>query len=146
MQLFKPKGAVLIALLFATTASAEENVNAFATLDQNDPAQMSFALEFASGMLDAQPTGQFEILAGGEGISMLLADKSPVLEKIKSLGEKYPKLTFQACTQTTGKMRKVLGPASVKLVPRATEVDCDARYNELVTKGWARVDLSAVQE
>ncbi len=81
-------------------------------------------------------------LACRGGLNMLRADKSPVLERLKSVSESLPNLTFEACNNTIEGMARKEGkkPSEIPLVPGAKIVPAGVvELIELDEQGWTIV-------
>ena len=136
---------VVVAMtLFSFAAFAAENVHRIAVhVDQNDPAVMNLALNNVQN-LKKYYAGKgekviVEIVAYGPGLNMLVADKSPVKERISAMALEDPQLQFSACGNTLAKMVEKAGK-DIALVSEATMVDSGVvRLMELQEQGYAYV-------
>ncbi|SHH16011.1 hypothetical protein [Marivita hallyeonensis] len=109
-----------IAATFAGPAAfagqAEDGVKRLAIqISDNDPATFNKALNvatnFARGMSDSGDFYEIEIVTFNAGLHMLRADTSPVLERIASISESIPEVTFSACGNTIAGMTRNEGAA-----------------------------------
>lgn len=130
-----------ILALMGTNAKAQE-MNSFAAIDVNSPAQMDFALLFAEKVMQTATTSQFTILCGGEGIHLLHNDTSPAKSKIAAYIEKYPTLKFFVCEETTDKMNASLGGESLDFIPGVEIAHCGNKFNQMIDDGWYRIDTA----
>jgi len=80
-----------------------------------------------------------EIVAYGPGLHMLREDTSPVRERIKSLSESIPNISFKACGNTQQNMSKVEA-RDIPLVAQATVVKSGVvRLMQLQEQGWSYI-------
>jgi intracellular sulfur oxidation DsrE/DsrF family protein len=118
----------------ATTAFAsDDGVKRLAIqISDNDPATFTKALNvatnFAKGMSDAGEIYEIEIVTFNAGLHLLRTDTSPVMDRIKSISESVPDVTFSACGNTIAGMTKKEGAA-----PPVTE------YARVVPAGVVRL-------
>jgi len=85
---------------------------------------------------------EIKVVAYSGGLNMLRADKSPVLERLKSVSESLPNLTFEACNNTIEGMARKEGkkPSEIPLVPGAKIVPAGVvELIELDEQGWTIV-------
>ncbi|MCG6856702.1 MAG: DsrE family protein [Salaquimonas sp.] len=136
--------AFLAAVLFAGSAYAAEGVHKIAVhVDQNDPAIMNLALNNVENVKKYyEGKGEkvvIEIVAYGPGLNMLIADKSPVKERIATMSLEDPELQFSACGNTLAKMVKKAGK-DIALLSEATMVESGVvRLTELQEQGYTYV-------
>lgn len=107
--LFAAVFAVLPAMTFA-----EGMIHYLAIhVDQNDPKVMNLALNNAlnvSNFYAAQGDEvTIEMVAYGPGLTMYLADASPVADRIASMSLANPNIIFSACGNTLSKMSAAAG-------------------------------------
>jgi intracellular sulfur oxidation DsrE/DsrF family protein len=134
----------VLALFFSVAAMAGEGVHKIVMhVDENDAARMNLVLNNASNLnkyyLDKGEEAQIEIVTYGPGLTMLNAAKSPVKDRIKSIGQNYDNIQFSACANTMAKIKKKTGK-DVKLVPEAVVVP--SGVVELVKRqegGWSYI-------
>ena len=73
-------------------------------VNSNDPAMMNLALNNATNVeqyyKDLGEKVEIEIVTFGAGLHMLRDDTSPVKDRIKSIAEKMPSISFKACGNT----------------------------------------------
>ena len=110
-------------------------------VDVNEPAIMNLALNNVSNVArHYQELGQevaIEVVAFGPGLHMLRDDTSPVKERIKSISEAIPQLTFSACGNTRENMTKVEAK-DIPLISQAKVVKAGVvRLMELQEQGWS---------
>lgn len=82
-------------------------------ISDNDPATFNKALNvatnFARGMSEKGDFYEIEIVTFNAGLHMLRSDTSPVLERIQSISESIPEVTFSACGNTIAGMTRKEG-------------------------------------
>jgi hypothetical protein len=109
----------------------------------NDPALMNLALNNAANVAqyykDKGEKVDIEIVTFGPGLHMLRADTSPVKDRVKSMAERIPTLSFMACGNTQANMTKAESKdvpliAEAKVVPSGV-----VRVMELQEQGWSYV-------
>lgn len=144
--MFALRSAAIAAILCIATvaAQAQEIVHKLAIqVDESDPAVMNLALNNARNVRDYyQAKGekvQIEIVAYGPGLSMFVAESSPVKERISAMSLEIPEITFSACENTHRGMVKRAGK-DVPLLSEATMVPSGVvRLMELQADGYAYV-------
>ncbi|RYH11559.1 DsrE family protein [Tropicimonas sp. IMCC6043] len=130
--------------LLATGAFAEGMVHKVAIhVDQNDPQVLNMALNNVQNLNayyeEMGDTVEVELVAYGPGLLMLMADKSPVRDRISTMGLEMENLTFSACGNTIQNIEKKTG-APVSLVEEAQVVPSGvARLVELQEQGFSYV-------
>ena len=107
-------GALLAFL--GSPAHADEGIKRLALqISDNDPATFNKALNvatnFARGMSEAGELYEIEIVAFNAGLHLLREDTSPVMDRITSISESIPEVTFSACGNTIKGMTKKEGSA-----------------------------------
>lgn len=136
--------AAAIALATATGAFAEGVAHHVAIhVDQNDPQVMNMALNNAANVnsyyASQGDTVTIEMVTHGPGLNMLVADKSPVKDRISAMSLEMGNLTFAACGNTLKGMEAKLGHA-VALMDEAKVVPSGVvRLIELQEQGYAYV-------
>lgn len=137
--------ALMVTMLMAAgVAQAQEAQHRLAIqVDQNDPAIMNLALNNARNVkkyYEAKgETVAVEIVAFGPGLEMLIADRSPVKERISAMSIEDPEIAFSACGNTHAALNKKEG-RDVPLLEEAKEVPSGVvRLMELQDKGYAYV-------
>jgi hypothetical protein len=110
-------------------------------VDTNDPAMMNLALNNAANVdqyySDLGEPVEIEIITFGPGLHMLRADTSPVKDRIKSMAESRPSVSFKACGNTQENMAKA-EKKSIPLVSQAAVVKSGVvRVMELQEQGWS---------
>ena len=82
-------------------------------ISDNDPVTFNKALNvatnFARGMSEKGEFYEIEIVTFNAGLHMLRTDTSPVLERITSISESIPEVTFSACGNTIAGMTRKEG-------------------------------------
>ena len=110
-------------------------------ISDNDPATFNKALNvatnFARGMSEKGELYEIEIVTFNAGLHMLRQDTSPVLDRVKSISESVPEVTFSACGNTFKGMTKKEGKEPqltehARMVPagvvRLMELDDEGYY------------------
>jgi intracellular sulfur oxidation DsrE/DsrF family protein len=112
-------------------------------VNTNDAAAMNLALNNAANVeqyykAKGEPV-EIEIVTFGPGLNMLRDDTSPVKDRIKSIAESRPSITFKACGNTQENMAKAENK-TITLVPQASLVSSGVvRVMELQEQGWSYV-------
>jgi uncharacterized protein len=109
----------------------------------NDPAMMNLALNNATNVAQYyKDLGQkvtIEVVTFGPGLHMLRDDTSPVKERIKSIKEANPAISFKACGNTQENMHKVENK-EIPLIPEATVVKSGVvQVMQRQEQGWTYV-------
>ncbi len=112
-------------------------------VNTNDPAMMNLALNNAANVdqyySDLGAPVEIEIVTFGPGLHMLRDDTSPVKDRIKSMAESRPSISFKACGNTQENMSKTENK-KIPLVPQASVVKSGVvRVMELQEQGWSYV-------
>jgi len=129
----------------APTARGGENKTHRLVLQVNtdEPAMMNLALNNATNV-EQYYKGlgekvEIEVVTFGPGLHMLRDDTSPVKDRIKSMAESRPSVTFKACGNTQENMAKAENK-KIPLVAQATLVKSGVvRFMELQEQGWSYV-------
>lgn len=144
MSRLRIAAAVAALLMAAGVAHAQEAKHRLAIqVDQNDPAIMNLALNNARNVKKYyEAKGEsvaVEIVAFGPGLEMLVADRSPVKERISAMSMEDPEIAFSACGNTHAALNKKEG-RDVPLLEEAKEVPSGVvRLMELQDKGYAYI-------
>lgn len=84
-------------------------------ISDGDPKTFTKALNvvanFARGMSSKGEMFEIEIVAFNAGINLLRTDKSPMIDRVKSLSESIPDITFSACGNTIAGITRKEGKA-----------------------------------
>lgn len=112
-------------------------------VNSNDAAAMNLALNNAANVdqyySDKGELAEIEIVTFGPGLHMLRDDTSPVKDRIKSMAESRPSVTFKACGNTQAGMAKAEN-RKIALLPQASVVKSGVvRVMELQEQGWSYV-------
>ena len=124
-------------------AQALEGHNLVIQVNDNDPEKMTLALNNAANV-DAyyKAKGEdvnIEIITYGPGLTMLIAGKSPVADRIASFEQNFDNISFQACNNTKTKMEKKSGKP-VALLPQAKITPSGViRLSERQEQGWSYI-------
>ena len=133
---------LLLPLAFAPAAAMEKHKLALQISDAS-PEKMNAVLNVAANVSkyysDKGDEVEIEIVAFNAGLNMLRADKSPVLERLKSFKQGMPNVSFMACQNTLDSMTRHEGKEP-PLVDNATRVPAGVvTLIELGEKGWTIV-------
>lgn len=112
-------------------------------VDENDPQVMNMALNNAANVASYyESQGDsvvIEMVTYGPGLNMLIADKSPVAQRISAMSLEMDNISFSACGNTMAGMKKKSGH-DVVLLSEATVVPSGVvRLIELQEDGFAYV-------
>ena len=107
------------------------------------PEKMNAVLNVAANVSryysDKGQEVEIEIVAFNAGLNMLRADKSPVIERLKSFKQGMPNVSFIACQNTLDSMTRHEGKQP-PLIDNATLVPAGVvTLMELAEKGWTIV-------
>lgn len=134
----------LAVVLAPVMAFAEGAVHKVAIhVDQNDPQVMNMALNnvknLSSYYASQGDTVEVEVVAYGPGLTMFVAGKSPVADRISQMAMENDKITFSACGNTHKAMSAKAG-GDVPLLEEARIVPSGVvRLIELQEAGYAYV-------
>ncbi len=138
----------LIALVtLAFPALAGDKVHKLALqISDGTPEKMTAVLNVAGNVArlysDMGEEVEIRIVAFNAGLNMLRTDKSPVLERLKSVSESMPNVVFEACGNTRDNMAKAEGkkPEEILLFTGSKIVKAGVvTLIELSEKGWTIV-------
>jgi len=112
-------------------------------VNANEPAAMNLALNNVSNVAqyykERGEKVEIEIVAYGPGLHMLRSDTSPVKDRIKSISESSPNISFKACGNTQQNMQKAEAK-DIPLVSQANVVQSGVvRLMELQERGWSYI-------
>ena len=112
-------------------------------VNTNDPAMMNLALNNATNVDQYYKSlgekVEIEVVTFGPGLHMLRDDTSPVKDRIKTIAEKTPSISFKACGNTQENMHKAENK-EIPLISQATLVKSGVvRVMELQEQGWTYV-------
>jgi len=135
--------AFLLLPLALAPAHAMERHKLALQISDSDPARMNAVLNVAANVSkyysDKGDEVDIEIVAFNGGLNMLRADKSPVLQRLKSFQEGMANVSFMACENTLEAMTRAEGKEP-PLVDNATRVPAGVvTLIELAEKGWTIV-------
>lgn len=140
--------ALLIAVAaLALPAAAADKVHKLALqISDGTPEKMTAVLNVAGNVSrlysERGEEVEIRIVAFNAGLNMLRTDKSPVLDRLKSVSESMPNITFEACGNTRDNMAKAEGkkPEEIPLYAEARVVTAGVvSLIELSEKGWTIV-------
>jgi len=132
--------ALLFVPLAFASANAMEKHKLALQISDNDPAKMNAVLNVAANVSkyysDKGDEVEIQVVAFNAGLNMLRADKSPVLDRLKSFRQGMPNVSFDACENTLETMTRREGKEP-PLVENTTRVKAGvATLIELGEKGW----------
>ena len=135
--------AAFLLLPLALPASAMEKHRLALQISDASPEKMNTVLNVAANVskyyADKGDEVEIEIVAFNAGLNMLRADKSPVLERLKSFKQGMPNVSFMACQNTLDSMTRHEGKRP-PLVDNATLVPAGVvTLIELGENGWTSV-------
>ncbi len=135
--------AILLLPLAFAPASAMEKHRLALQISDSEPAKMNAVLNVAANVSkyysDKGDEIEIQIVAFNAGLNMLRADKSPVLDRLKSFKQGMPNVSFMACENTLAAMTRQEGKEP-PLVDNATRVPAGVvTLIELGEKGWTIV-------
>ena len=112
-------------------------------ISDKDPEKMNAVLNVAANVSkyysEKGDEVEIQIVAFNAGLNMLRADKSPVLDRLKSFKQGMPNVSFMACENTLDSMTKTEGKEP-PLVDNAKRVTAGVvTLIELNEKGWTIV-------
>ncbi len=135
--------ALLLLPLAVAPANAMEKHKLALQISDASAEKMNAVLNVAANVSkyysDKGDEVDIEIVAFNAGLNMLRADKSPVLERLKSFKQGMPNVSFMACENTLAAMTRHEGKEP-PLVDNATRVPAGVvTLIELGEKGWTIV-------
>jgi len=81
------------------------------------------------------------VVTNGDGLNLLLSDKSPYAQRIHQMQSEYKNLTFVACQNTIDRFQRDLG-LTVKLLPGVVITDSGvAQIMRRQHQGWAYLQV-----
>jgi len=135
---------VLLSMLAALPAAAAGKVHHLAfQISDESPDKMNLVLGNATNVAQYYSARgeevEIKIVAFNAGVDMMRTDKSPVLERLKSVTESLPNLTLEVCNNTLEGMARREGKkvseiplfAGSKIVPAGV-----VELLELNEQGW----------
>ena len=133
---------LFVPLAFGPAGAMEKHRLALQVSD-NDAVKMNAVLNVAANVSkyysDKGDEVEIQIVAFNAGLNMLRADKSPVLERLKSFKQGMPDVSFMACENTLEAMTRTEGKEP-PLVENAVRVKAGVvTLIELGEKGWTIV-------
>lgn len=135
--------AFLLLPLAVAPANAMEKHKLALQISDASPEKMNAVLNVAANVSkyysDKGDEVEIEIVAFNAGLNMLRADKSPVLERLKSFKQGMPNVAFMACQITIDSVTRHEGKEP-PLVDNAGRVPSGVvTLIELAEKGWTIV-------
>lgn len=115
--------ALMGSLLLAAAAAAVDVHRVVLHVDEADPARQNLALNNAVNInkyyFDKGEEVEIEIVTYGPGLTMLIAGKSPVAQRIEGFSQNYTNIKFRGCSNTHAKMSRDAG----KDIPLLTQAE-----------------------
>ena len=135
--------ALLLLTLGAGAAGAMEKHRLALQISDDSAEKMNAVLNVAANVskyyTDKGDEVEIQIVAFNAGLTMLRADKSPVLERLKSFKQSMPNVSFMACQNTLDSLARKEGKEP-PLVDNAVRVTAGVvTLIELGEKGWTIV-------
>ena len=138
---------LIAAATLSLPAAAADKVHKLALqISDGTPEKMTAVLNVAGNVSrlysERGEEVEIRIVAFNAGLNMLRTDKSPVLDRLKSVSESMPNITFEACGNTRDNMAKAEGkkPEEIPLYAEAKVVTAGVvSLIELSEKGWTIV-------
>jgi len=122
--------------------AGEEYKRVILHISTADPVRLGHALDDAeqllSGYKDHPERVQLEVITNTAGLTLLRADASPYVERIRRMAQKYDNISFLACARTIEKLR--MKGIEVHLVPEARVIP--GALEEIVDRlqeGWVYI-------
>jgi len=122
--------------------AGEEYKRVILHISTADPKRLGEALDDAEQLLsrykDHPERVQMEVISNAEGLTLLRADASPYVERIRRLAQKYHNVSFLACARTIEKLR--MKGIEIHLIPEARVIP--GALEEIVDKlqdGWVYI-------
>jgi len=133
---------LMLPLAFAPASALDKHKLALQISDDT-PEKMNAVLNVAANVSkyysDKGDEVEIQVVAFNAGLTMLRADKSPVLERLKSFKQGMPNVSFMACENTLEAVTRREGKEP-PLVENATRVTAGVvTLIELGEKGWTIV-------
>lgn len=127
------------------TSVAGNEVKIVLHINRGTPEAMKAVLDEAESVLSfyqgAGVTAVVEVIANGDGLDLLRADRSPFAARIKAMQKHYDNLSFAACQNTIDRLKREQG-IQARLIPEATVIDSGvAQIILLQQQGWAYVQV-----
>jgi uncharacterized protein len=112
---------------------------------RDDAERLKGMLDEAEMLLEAARSGgaaiQIQVIANGEGLSVLRRDTSPFPERIAELASRYPNLTFTACLNTIQRLHREEG-IQAELLPAVQIIRSGvAEVVRRQIQGWAYIQV-----
>jgi uncharacterized protein len=141
MKRFVLAAAIALAPLAALAEGVAHKVAIH--VDENDPQVMNMALNNASNLAryyESQgDTVTIEMVTYGPGLNMLIADKSPVAQRVSAMSLELDNISFSACANTMAGMKKKSGHDVVLLSEANVVPSGVVRLIELQEDGFAYI-------
>jgi intracellular sulfur oxidation DsrE/DsrF family protein len=124
-------------------AAEQEPVKVLIHLSTADPKRVREALDEIEDLIRfyrrQQVAARIEVVANGDGIEMLRADRSPFAARITRMQKEYDNLTFAACQNTIERLARERGDAT-RLLPGVIVIDSGvAQIMRRQHQGWAYI-------
>ncbi|MEK7206268.1 MAG: hypothetical protein AAB134_00085 [Pseudomonadota bacterium] len=125
----------------ASVASAGDVEKVLIHISDGQPLHLKNALDEVESLMrfyrKSNQHARVEVITNGDGLTLLLADRSPYPQRIHQMQSEYKDLTFVACQNTIDRFQRDLG-FSVKLLPGVAITDSGvAQIMRRQHQGWA---------
>jgi len=127
------------------TTEAKDPTKVLFHVSDGHPEHLRDALDEVESLMKhyrkSHEKAQVEVVANGEGLSLLLAGISPYAERVRRMQKEYPGLTFVACQNTIDRIQHEVG-LTVKLLPGVEVIDSGvAQIMRRQQQGWAYIQV-----
>ena len=126
-------------------SSAEEQAKVLFHVSDGNAKHLKSVLDDVEDLMKhyrrSHQNARVEVIANGEGLSLLLAGISPYAERIQKMQKEYHGLTFVACQNTIDRYQQELG-LTAKLLPGVVTIDSGvAQIMRRQHQGWAYLQV-----
>jgi len=140
-----PAPAPLPTTVAQATSEAKDPTKVLFHVSDGHPEHLRNALDEVESLMQhyrkSHEKAQVEVVANGEGLSLLLAGISPYAERVRQMQKEYPGLTFVACQNTIDRIQHEVG-LTVKLLPGVEVIDSGvAQIMRRQQQGWAYIQV-----
>lgn len=127
------------------TTEARDPTKVLFHVSDGHPEHLREALDEVESLMQhyrkSHEKAQVEVVANGEGLSLLLAGISPYAERVRRMQKEYPGLKFVACQNTIDRIQHEVG-LTVKLLPGVEVIDSGvAQIMRRQHEGWAYIQV-----
>ena len=137
--------AIAPGMLTQSAAPAEEIAKVLIHVSDGQTAHLKTVLDEVESLMrfyrDSNQKAHVEVVTNGDGLNLLLSDKSPYAQRIHQMQSEYKNLTFVACQNTIDRFQRDLG-LTVKLLPGVVITDSGvAQIMRRQHQGWAYLQV-----